>query len=66
MREIALDTETTGLSPDEGDRIVEIGCVELINHTPTGKSLQIYLQSAAPHVRRRTAHYQFNRCFFAR
>ncbi len=32
MREIVLDTETTGLSPDEGHRIVEIGCVELINH----------------------------------
>ena len=31
MREIALDTETTGLSPQNGDRIVEIGCVELIN-----------------------------------
>ena len=48
MREIALDTETTGLSPDEGDRIVEIGCVELINHTPTGKSLQIYLNPQRP------------------
>ena len=41
MREIVLDTETTGLSPDEGHRIVEIGCVELINHVvsdhPDGK-----------------------------
>ena len=35
-REIVLDTETTGLSPAMGDRIVEIGCVELINHIPTG------------------------------
>ena len=32
MREIVLDTETTGLSPQNGDRVVEIGCVELINH----------------------------------
>lgn len=42
-REIVLDTETTGLSPATGDRIVEIGCVELINHIPTGKHLHIYL-----------------------
>ena len=38
MREIVLDTETTGLDPDAGDRIVEIGCVELENHQPTGKT----------------------------
>jgi DNA polymerase-3 subunit epsilon len=43
MREIALDTETTGMNPDTGDRIVEIGCVELLNHVPTGKHLQIYI-----------------------
>ena len=36
MREIVLDTETTGLDPLNGDRIVEIGCVELVNHVPTG------------------------------
>ncbi|RYE85812.1 MAG: DNA polymerase III subunit epsilon [Hyphomicrobiales bacterium] len=42
-REIVLDTETTGLSPATGDRVVEIGCVELINHIPTGKHLHIYL-----------------------
>jgi len=36
MREIVLDTETTGFEPGEGDRIVEIGAVELINHMPTG------------------------------
>src|SRR3546814_575365 len=39
MREIVLDTETTGLDPETGDRIVEIGCLELINHVPTGQSL---------------------------
>ena len=37
MREIVLDTETTGLDPQSGDRIVEIGCVEIYNHMPTGK-----------------------------
>jgi DNA polymerase-3 subunit epsilon len=43
LREIVLDTETTGLSPKEGDKIVEIGCVELINHIPSGKNYHIYL-----------------------
>ncbi len=43
MREIALDTETTGLSPGAGHRIVEIGCVELINHVPSGQTYQCYI-----------------------
>ena len=43
MREIVLDTETTGLDPDQGHKIVEIGCVELINHMPTGRTFQEYL-----------------------
>ncbi|MCC7016272.1 MAG: DNA polymerase III subunit epsilon [Rhodospirillales bacterium] len=43
MREIVLDTETTGLDPASGDRIVEIGCVELINHVPTGTTFQRYV-----------------------
>ena len=42
MREIVLDTETTGLNYKAGDRIIEIGCVELINHIPTGNVLQFY------------------------
>ena len=42
MREIVLDTETTGLNYMEGDRIIEVGCIELINHVPTGKNLQFY------------------------
>lgn len=42
-REIVLDTETTGLSPQDGHRLVEIGCVELINHVPTGRNHHIYL-----------------------
>lgn len=43
MREIVLDTETTGLDAAGGDRIVEIGCLELINHVPTGKTLHHYI-----------------------
>jgi DNA polymerase III subunit epsilon len=43
MREIALDTETTGLDPTNGHRIVEIGCVELFNTIPTGKTFHVYL-----------------------
>ncbi|MBO90101.1 MAG: DNA polymerase III subunit epsilon [Rickettsiales bacterium] len=43
MREIVLDTETTGLDPKSGDRIVEIGCVELDNHLPTGRTYHQYV-----------------------
>ncbi len=43
MREIVLDTETTGLDPLQGHRVVEIGCLELINHMPTGRSFHVYL-----------------------
>ena len=42
MREIVLDTETTGLNYRGGDRVVEVGCVELINQIPTGNNLQFY------------------------
>ena len=43
MREVVLDTETTGLKPDKGDRIVEIGAIELLNHIPTGNTFHCYL-----------------------
>lgn len=43
MRQIILDTETTGLSWEKGNRIVEIGCIELINRRPTGRTYQKYL-----------------------
>lgn len=43
MREIVLDTETTGFEPEQGDRIVEIGAVELYNHMPTGKTYHQYI-----------------------
>jgi DNA polymerase-3 subunit epsilon len=50
MREIVLDTETTGFEPAEGDRIVEIGAVELYNHMPTGRTFHEYInpQRAMP------------------
>ena len=43
MREIVLDTETTGLDPLQGHRIVEIGAIELFNHIPTGKTYHTYI-----------------------
>jgi DNA polymerase-3 subunit epsilon len=43
MREIVFDTETTGLDPYQGDRLVEIGCVELVNGFPTGNSFHYHL-----------------------
>ncbi|RKF19045.1 DNA polymerase III subunit epsilon [Altericroceibacterium spongiae] len=42
MREIVFDTETTGLDPKSGDRLVEMGCVELVNRVPTGNSYHAY------------------------
>jgi DNA polymerase-3 subunit epsilon len=43
FREIVLDTETTGLNYQSGDRIVDIACLELIDHVPTGKTYQTYV-----------------------
>src|SRR3546814_247271 len=43
MREIVLDTETTGFDPQTGDRIVEIGCIELVNHIATGRHYHVYI-----------------------
>jgi DNA polymerase-3 subunit epsilon len=48
MREIVFDTETTGLNPDQGDRIVEVGCIELVNYLPTGREFQIYINPGRP------------------
>ncbi|ATI82264.1 MULTISPECIES: DNA polymerase III subunit epsilon [Sphingobium] len=42
MREIIFDTETTGFDPASGDRLVEIGCIELINRVPTGRTFHAY------------------------
>jgi DNA polymerase-3 subunit epsilon len=43
MRQIFLDTETTGLSPESGDRVIEIGCVEMVNRRLSGRNLHFYL-----------------------
>jgi DNA polymerase-3 subunit epsilon len=43
MRQIVLDTETTGLNPRSGDRIIEIGCVEMVNRRLTGNNLHFYI-----------------------
>ena len=43
MREVVLDTETTGISPRDGHRIIEIGALELMHHLPTGRSLHLYI-----------------------
>lgn len=47
-REVVLDTETTGLSALTGDRVVEIGCVELVNHVPTGEHFHRYINPERP------------------
>ena len=46
-RQIFLDTETTGLSPEAGDRIIELGCVEMVNRRLTGRNLHFYLNLMA-------------------
>ncbi len=43
IREIVLDTETTGLDPQTGDRLVELGCIELFNSLPTGETFHRYI-----------------------
>ncbi|MBS40461.1 MAG: DNA polymerase III subunit epsilon [Rhodospirillales bacterium] len=48
MREVVLDTETTGLSARDGDRLVEIGCIELENHLPTGRVYHQYINPTIP------------------
>ena len=48
MREIVLDTETTGLDPLRGDRLVEIGCIEIFNRMPTGQTFHRYLNPERP------------------
>ncbi len=48
IREIVMDTETTGLDPATGDRIVEIGALELVNHVPTGRTYHQYINPGIP------------------
>jgi len=48
MREIVFDTETTGLDPRSGDRMVEIGCIEMVNRVPTGRTFHAYFNPDRP------------------
>lgn len=48
MREIVLDTETTGFDAEKDDRIVEIGALELMNHLPTGRTFHVYINPERP------------------
>jgi DNA polymerase III subunit epsilon len=48
MREIIFDTETTGLSPTDGHRLVEIGCIEMVNRVETGRTFHSYVNPARP------------------
>jgi DNA polymerase-3 subunit epsilon len=48
MRQVFLDTETTGLSPEGGDRVIEIGCLEMVNRRLTGRNLHFYLNPERP------------------
>jgi DNA polymerase-3 subunit epsilon len=48
MREVVFDTETTGLDPRSGDRMVEIGCIELVNRVPTGRTFHAYFNPDRP------------------
>ena len=51
MREIVLDTETTGINPADGHRIIEIGALELVNQTPTGERYHVCLLYTSPSPR---------------
>jgi DNA polymerase-3 subunit epsilon len=48
MREVILDTETTGLDPAKGDRLIEIGCLEIVNLIPTGNTFHRYINPQRP------------------
>jgi DNA polymerase III subunit epsilon len=48
MRQVFLDTETTGLNPEAGDRVVEIGCVEMLNRRLSGRDLHLYVNPQRP------------------
>ena len=48
MRQIVLDTETTGLAADGGDRLIEIGCLEMVNRRMTGGHLHLYVNPGRP------------------
>ena len=58
MREIALDTETTGINPQDGHRIIEIGALELMHHLPTGRKLHLCRGKSGEKAKRIATSYQ--------
>src|SRR4029078_8277970 len=65
MREIVFDTETTGLDPRTGDRMVEIGCIELVNRVPTGRTFHAYFNPDRPMPRQAEPVHGLNDAFLA-
>ena len=65
MREIIFDTETTGLSPEGGDRLVEIGCVELVNRVETGRQFHAYFNPQRPMPREAEAVHGLSEIFLS-
>ena len=65
MREIVFDTETTGLDPQNGDRIVEIGCIEMINRVATGRIFHAYFNPDRPIPREAVAVHGLTATFLA-
>jgi DNA polymerase-3 subunit epsilon len=65
MREIIFDTETTGLSPAGGDRMVEIGCVEMVNRVETGRNYHAYFNPGRPMPREAEAVHGLSDTFLA-
>ena len=65
VREIILDTETTGLDPAKGDRIVEIGAVELLNHLPTGRTFHVYINPERDMPREAEAVHGLSKAFLS-
>ena len=65
MREIIFDTETTGLSPAGGDRMVEIGCVEMVNRVETGRSYHAYFNPGRPMPREAEAVHGLSETFLS-
>lgn len=65
MRQIVLDTETTGLNPADGDRLVELGCIEIFNHMPTGNHFHRYFNPERPMDERAFAVHGLSDAFLA-
>jgi len=65
MREIVFDTETTGLDPARGDRLVEVGCIEMVNRVATGRNFHAYFNPERPMPAEAEAVHGLNDAFLA-